>query len=55
MATLNLNQWQVYLNLLHDLAKVENELRSYAAQYPADSPEGAVAHAVLYTEFGVLM
>lgn len=44
-----------YINALHDLARIEDFLRDYAAEFPADSDGGAAVHELLLSEFGVVL
>lgn len=53
MATLN--DWNAYLNTLHELARVEDALRAYASDFPPNTEAGAAVHEILWTEFGVTL
>ena len=55
MATVSIHEAPEFVGVVQALAQVEDVLRDYAKDYPADSEAGAAVHSILFTEFGVTL
>lgn len=55
MATVSIHEAPEFVGVVQALAQVEDVLRDYAKDYPADSEAGAAVHSILFTEFGVVL
>lgn len=50
----SINDWNKYINLEHDLAWIEDDLRDLAVQ-ELDLPVAGVAQRLLYEHFGTII
>lgn len=52
MATLTLNDWRLYLDTVHSLAQIEDDLRTTASQDVSEDA-AALAQRILWERFDV--
>ena len=53
MATLALNDWRLYLDTVHSLALVEDDLRATTAAQDVSEDAAALAQRILWERFDV--